>query len=66
MLIGGDDISNDVNTPFPHNLSGFSGKDAPTVGVGTCTYASPEQLRNTNYDNKVKNDPLIFAFYNKL
>lgn len=31
---------------------GFSGKDAPTVGVGTCTYASPEQLRNTNYDNK--------------
>lgn len=31
---------------------GFSGKDAPTAGVGTCTYASPEQLRNNIYDNK--------------
>lgn len=28
-------------------------KDMPTAGVGTCTYASPEQLRNNNvYDNK--------------
>lgn len=31
---------------------GFSGKDVPTAGVGTCTYASPEQLRNNVYDNK--------------
>ena len=25
----------------------------PTLGVGTCTYASPEQLHNENYDSKV-------------
>lgn len=31
---------------------GCSGKDVPTAGVGTCTYASPEQLRNNIYDNK--------------
>lgn len=32
--------------------SGFSRRDAATAGVGTCTYASPEQLRNNVYDNK--------------
>jgi len=31
---------------------GFSKKHAATAGVGTCTYASPEQLRDNNYDNK--------------
>ncbi|EDO46416.1 predicted protein [Nematostella vectensis] len=41
--------------PLSHHnpfLPGLSTKDAPTCGVGTCTYAAPEQLRNTDYANK--------------
>lgn len=47
--------------------TGFSGKDAPTAGVGTCTYASPEQLRNNIYDNKVGTesyDIFFLSFFN--
>lgn len=41
-----------IEPPTPLFPLGYSGKDAPTAGVGTCTYASPEQLRNNIYDNK--------------
>ncbi|KAK3729626.1 hypothetical protein QZH41_017669, partial [Actinostola sp. cb2023] len=41
--------TNDVNMFLTASLMS---RDGHTAGVGTCTYASPEQLRNSDYDNR--------------
>jgi translation initiation factor 2-alpha kinase 1 len=38
---------------YPLGSPTFSSPSSQTLGVGTCTYAAPEQLHNTGYCSKV-------------